>query len=664
MTRRFPLLLAAVLALLAPAPAAMAGQGDPQTLDQIDAQTYQLFSSVGADTVVVEPGPGNTFIFHTNFTITLAAAPGGQLPGCTLSDNNTDATCPSGGITWIAVIGNGGGDTLTMQAPGAGEPNARVFLKGDGDDGADAADTITGGTADDWLQGGPGVDNLHGGAGDDDLNGGDGNDHLFGQAGQDEILGGFSSDTGGDEINGGSESDVLDGGSGVDTITGEGGGDTISGGPGNDDISAGTGNDEVTPGPGSDVVDGGGDIDTVMYNEFGRMAGVMVDLASASAGNGDPLEQLTDFEHVTGTSFDDTLRGTEGANTLNGLAGGDTLEGRGGPDMLSGNLGEDTLSGGQGSDQLYGGADGDVLDGGGGTDLEVGESGDDVFLASAGNDVLLGGVDRDTADYSARGAGQTITLDGSQGKNDGDASDDDGAGPVAPADGITDVEVVKTGGGGDTLATAEEAGVTFESGGGADTLTGGGAADVLRGGAGIDTLTGAGASDRFEGGAEADTYNAADGVVDTLVCEGADVLNADAADVREGCAAPVQPTPTPTASPSPTATPVPTATPGPGQQLLPMPARVTAKFRPGRRTAGVTKFVVSGLPGGGKATVRCSGKRCPFRTVGGRTNFLRSFKKRALRVGTVLRVTLTAPGHETLVVRFTVKRSKVVRAAG
>ena len=630
----------ASLLTLALAPAAMAGQGDPQTLDQIDSQTYQLFSSTAGDSVLVEPGPGDTFVFHTNFTITLAAVAGKQPPNCTLTDNNTDATCPAAGITWIAAIGNGGADTITMQAPGPGEPNARLFVDGDGDDGVAGPDTITGGTAADWLTGDAGVDTIHGGAGDDEINGGDGADHLFGEAGQDEILGGYNSDTGGDEIRGGSENDELDGANGVDTISGDGGGDAILGGAGNDNLFGDAGNDTVTGGPGSDAINGGTDSDTVRYDESGRLAGVVVDLASTAAPDGDPMENAFDFENAVGTAHDDTIRGTDSANTLTGLAGDDTLEGRDGPDMMGGNAGADAMSGGGGNDQLYGGDDGDTFDGGAGNDLEAGEAGDDVFLASAGSDALLGGTERDTADYSARTAGLTITLDGSGGKTDGDATDDDGAGPVAAADGVTDVEVL-LGGSGD------------------DTFVGGDAAEVLRGGGGADTLTGAAGGDRFEGGAEADTYNAADGEADTLVCEGADVLNADAADAREGCSVPSGPTVTP----EPTATPGPTATPTPGPTAEPpaMPAKVTARFRAGRHSARVRRFVVTGLPSGGKATLRCAGRRCPFKTTSG-TNLLRAFRKRPLPVGTTLRLTLTAPGHRTLVLRFTVRPGKVTRS--
>ncbi|WP_133407096.1 calcium-binding protein [Parashewanella tropica] len=61
-------------------------------------------------------------------------------------------------------------------------------------------------------------------------------------------------------------------------------------------------------------------------------------------------ESIYEFENITGTKYQDTLRGTETSNRLRGGEGNDVLEGRGGDDILLGGLGRDVLKGGEGSD--------------------------------------------------------------------------------------------------------------------------------------------------------------------------------------------------------------------------------------------------------------------------------------------------------------------------
>ncbi|MGB0894056.1 MAG: calcium-binding protein [Parashewanella sp.] len=61
-------------------------------------------------------------------------------------------------------------------------------------------------------------------------------------------------------------------------------------------------------------------------------------------------ETITGFENVTGTKYNDILKGTDGINRLSGGAGDDTLEGRKGDDILIGGRGLDKLKGGAGSD--------------------------------------------------------------------------------------------------------------------------------------------------------------------------------------------------------------------------------------------------------------------------------------------------------------------------
>jgi Ca2+-binding RTX toxin-like protein len=129
--------------------------------------------------------------------------------------------------------------------------------------------------------------------------------------------------------------------------------------------------------------------------------------------------------------------------------------------LLSGGPGIDTLLGGPNADRLEGGTGPDVLDGGGG---------------------------QDRADYSARAAGVTVTLDGLA--NDGEPGEGDNA--------KTSVEDIVGGSGGDTL----------NGGPGPNTLWGLGGADVINGLGADDTLVGGAAADVLNGNDGHDTFRA------------------------------------------------------------------------------------------------------------------------------------------------------------
>ena len=118
---------------------------------------------------------------------------------------------------------------------------------------------------------------------------------------------------------------------------------------------------------------------------------------------------------------------------------------------------------------IYGGAGNDTLRGGTAADTYTGGDGDDVFVGGSvadGGDHLIGGAGTDTADYTARTAPVTISIDGVA--NDGTAGEHDNI------DG--DVEVLRGGSGNDT----------FDQGSAAD------GAQSIHGGLGVDTVTYAG----------------------------------------------------------------------------------------------------------------------------------------------------------------------------
>ena len=237
----------------------------------------------------------------------------------------------------------------------------------------------------------------------------------------------------------------------------------------------------------------------------------------------------------TGTSGNNTLTGGNSADDIYGLDGNDSLTGNGGSDAIYGGAGDDTLIGGTGSaDSLYGGTGEDVasyaastsavnvnlstgLGGGGHASGDVlyeiehllgsnyndtltgdmgdnslnGGSGNDVLAGGGGNDTLIGGAGVDTGDYSASGAGVTISLMTGLGSG-GDAE-------------------------GDVLSQIENLlGTTFADmltgDGNANTLTGGAGEDSIYGGAGNDSLYGGDGNDLLQGGAGSDRIDAGAGI--------------------------------------------------------------------------------------------------------------------------------------------------------
>jgi Ca2+-binding RTX toxin-like protein len=169
------------------------------------------------------------------------------------------------------------------------------------------------------------------------------------------------------------------------------------------------------------------------------------------------------------------------------------------PVTLIGAEGDDVLTGGDGGDTLNGGAGADRLDGAAGNDTLNGDSGDDRMVGGTGNDVLNGGTGTDTADFTARTASLTISIDGTA--NDGAPGETDNV--------KTDVENVEGGSGNDVLigGTAN------------NVLNGGGGHDSLDGDAGNDTLDGAAGDDDLTGGAGTDlvTYSARVASIDVVL---------------------------------------------------------------------------------------------------------------------------------------------------
>ena len=256
---------------------------------------------------------------------------------------------------------------------------------------------------------------------------------------------------------------------------------------------------------------------------------------------------------VTGTIFDDVLRGGPGDDDIEGSAGRDTyvvdaplalatvtqfaggfvvsLPGEGtdtvrgvevlqftDQSVLRGDLFEDAndlVVGTDASEIFDTGLGFDTVSGGRGDDLITTGDHDDDVRGDGGNDTLRGGEGADTL----RGGRQSDEIEGGNG--------DDvlrGQRDADTLEGGSGDDNIKGGGGNDLLQG--EAGNDFLKGGtrrdtleggtGDDLLTGNSFDDVLDGGAGNDILRGGGENDRLIGGTENDTLKGGGGA-DTFV---------------------------------------------------------------------------------------------------------------------------------------------------
>ena len=171
---------------------------------------------------------------------------------------------------------------------------------------------------------------------------GEGDDTLQGI----ELLGGSEL---GDHLAGDAESNILLGLGGDDTLDGRGGKDVLTGDAGSDTLNGGVGGDVLRGGVGNDIVNGGGGHtpDTLNFDTASAPVTVNLDAGTAS---GDGSDIVMGIESVTGSEFDDHLRGDSLPNLLVGGGGNDSLIGRAASDYLRGDQGSDDANGGSGRD--------------------------------------------------------------------------------------------------------------------------------------------------------------------------------------------------------------------------------------------------------------------------------------------------------------------------
>ncbi|MGK5643294.1 hypothetical protein ACSNOK_34205, partial [Streptomyces sp. URMC 126] len=90
----------------------------------------------------------------------------------------------------------------------------------------------------------------------------------------------------------------------------------LDGKAGDDDLRGGSGNDILVAGWGNNRLDGGAGVDTADY--VSGTAAVNANLAAGTASNtgGAGQDSLVSIENLSGTHYNDVLRGSASANEL------------------------------------------------------------------------------------------------------------------------------------------------------------------------------------------------------------------------------------------------------------------------------------------------------------------------------------------------------------
>lgn len=314
------------------------GDGMGDACDTTNASTCIKNST----TLAIDIAPGESLTIRrlgsSSFNVTGAGIDDPTCGGATVSNIGTvevSATSGNEGLT-LDLSGGPFAPGAAAESTGMSEIEFNVDLGGGGDSlsiiGGSGIDKITLGSTGIKLNGDTDSDVTHVGVEDFTVTGGAGADVL--------------------SAAGGAQVGAPIGGGVV--LTGDAGNDKLTGGTGADSLSGLDGNDTVKGGAGGDSMDAGLGTDTLLYS--GSPSGVTVNLGDASTGpqtatGGHGIgDSLDTFEHVTGSTFADTLTGSSVGNILKGTGGNDTLSGAAGNDNLVGAAGTDRFDGGAGTD--------------------------------------------------------------------------------------------------------------------------------------------------------------------------------------------------------------------------------------------------------------------------------------------------------------------------
>ena len=129
----------------------------------------------------------------------------------------------------------------------------------------------------------------------------------------------------------------------IGNINGTSGDDIINGTSGDDIINGYAGNDTIEGGLGNDLLIGGDGIDTISYATSSQAVSIDLSLTNSQDTLGAGIDTITDFENITGSNYDDTLKGNNLGNIIIGGLGND---------IITGGLADDTLNGGDGIDTV------------------------------------------------------------------------------------------------------------------------------------------------------------------------------------------------------------------------------------------------------------------------------------------------------------------------
>lgn len=520
------------------------------------ATTTAQNTGVGSDTItafesIIGSSFNDTLTGDSANNVIEGGAGNDVMDGGSATDTATYSTASAGVTVSLAI-------TTAQDTIGAGVDTLINFER------------LTGSAFNDVLTGNSSNNQIEGGAGNDIMDGGAGTDTLSYYASAAGVTVSLSAS--------GQQNTV---GAGLDTIisfeniTGSAFNDTLIGSNDANSLKGGSGDDTIDGGAGNDVLAGESGIDTVSY--VSANTGVLVDLSLTTSQNtvGGGSDTLTGFENLTGSNYDDVLKGDATANTLKGGIGNDILDGGAGDDKLMGEAGLDTARYSSASAavtvnlattiaQNTGGAGTDILSGienligSAFNDTLTGDGNANVLEGGLGDDILTGAAGLDTVSFSGASSGVTVNLATTTAQNTGAGLDTIAGFENILGSGFNDIltgddtaNVIEGGAGDDNLnggngidtaayvnaaaaVTVNLATVTAQNTIGAgtdilvnfenltgsafgDTLTGSTGDNVIDGGAGNDTVQGGAGNDTLLGGAGVDTLSyAASGSAITL----------------------------------------------------------------------------------------------------------------------------------------------------
>jgi trimeric autotransporter adhesin len=174
----------------------------------------------------------------------------------------------------------------------------------------------------------------------------------------------------------------------------------------NNTITGNSGNDTIDGGAGADSLDGGAGADTLSYASATAGVSVSLALTTAQITGGAGSDTVSNFEHLSGSAFNDTLTGNAGANTLVGGAGADSLKGGLGNDTYEVKEAGDVVveNAAEGTDTVWAyvnytlsaNVENLVFSNAVGNMTGTGNTLNNLMIGSNGNDTLTGGVGADT----------------------------------------------------------------------------------------------------------------------------------------------------------------------------------------------------------------------------------------------------------------------------